>query len=99
GLDQSSGFGIVLLLADDLLHGIEPPFVDIVLGQELLYIFLCGNQYLSGKYPKKIEKIGERINFKPLSSQKIVCNLYNLREKVFRNFTLPECVPNGMIQN
>ena len=29
-LDQSSGFGIVLLLADDLLHGIEPPFQNFI---------------------------------------------------------------------
>ena len=41
-LDQSSGLGIIFLLADDLLHEIN--LLSNQLRMELLYTFLSGNQ-------------------------------------------------------
>ena len=45
-LDQGSGFGVVLLLADDLLHVGQPPFGKLCFRYGLLYIFFLILQWL-----------------------------------------------------
>ena len=55
-LDQSSGLGIILLLADDLLQWNEPPFVESFVIY-VLYMFLSGNQYLIKKNDNILTKI------------------------------------------
>ena len=55
-LDQSSGLGIILLLADDLLQWNEPPFVKSFV-MYVLYIFLSGNQYLNKNFNNILAKI------------------------------------------
>ena len=47
-LDRSSGLGVVLLLADDLLHGMNLLSFQAYVAC-LLYIFLSGNQPLNKK--------------------------------------------------
>ena len=61
-LDQGSGLGVVLLLADDLLHGIEPPFQNFD-ACVLLYIFWSGNQVQYGEKTNNFTNFGRMIDF------------------------------------